>query len=106
MNPKQVRKAAGLSLIQAAVGAGKAENTVRMYEANRGAVSEESRAVLDAFYAGLAPRGSDSQRPTAACPSSRVPSGAKSPQVGSRRAACSTQPPTSSPSDDGSAMTG
>lgn len=63
MSPKEIRKAAGLSLIAAAVGAKKAEATVRLYEADREAVSEASRADLDAFYEGLrasaqaAPRG-------------------------------------------------
>jgi len=53
MQARQVREALGLSLIQVAVGAQKAENTVRLYEANPTAVNRKSRAALDAYYAGL-----------------------------------------------------
>jgi hypothetical protein len=56
MTPREIRKAAGLSLIQAAVGAKKAEATVRLYEADRNGVNDRSRADLDAFYAGLRDR--------------------------------------------------
>ncbi|MGH7296449.1 MAG: helix-turn-helix domain-containing protein [Polyangiaceae bacterium] len=56
--PKQIRKAARLSLIAAAVGAGVSETTCRVYEASRDAVSDEVRARLDAYYKQLAARGS------------------------------------------------
>ena len=54
--PREVRIAAGLSLIAAAVGAGAAEGTTRLYEANPLAVSPKPRARLDAFYSGLRER--------------------------------------------------
>jgi hypothetical protein len=53
MTPRQIREAAGLTLIAAAVGANKAENTVRTYEANPDFVSKKSRRELDAYYATL-----------------------------------------------------
>jgi hypothetical protein len=64
-SPKEIREAAGLSLIAAAVGAGCAEGTTRLFEASRDAVSAKSRARLDAYYSKLeasldgaaAPRG-------------------------------------------------
>jgi hypothetical protein len=55
--PKDIRKAAGLPLIAAAVGAGTSETTTRVYEANRDAVNESSRARLDAWYERLASTG-------------------------------------------------
>jgi hypothetical protein len=58
MNPKEIRNRTGLSLIEAAVHAGASENTTRLYEANREAVSPKLRARLDAFYAGLRARAS------------------------------------------------
>jgi hypothetical protein len=54
--PKEIRKAARLTLIAVAVGAKKAEGTVRVYEANRSAVSEQSREILDEYYLRLAAR--------------------------------------------------
>jgi hypothetical protein len=56
MTPKELRKAAKLSLIAVAVGAKTSENTTRLYEASRKAVSEGPRARLDAFYAELRAR--------------------------------------------------
>ena len=55
-NPRDIRKAAGLPLIAAAVGARTSETTARIYEANRESVNTETRARLDAFYAGLRTR--------------------------------------------------
>ena len=63
MRPKEVRARAGLSLIQAAVLAGKAEGTVRVYEADPEAVSKKSRADLDAVYARLAAASEASSLP-------------------------------------------
>ncbi|MEO8800365.1 MAG: hypothetical protein ABI551_20910 [Polyangiaceae bacterium] len=57
--PKEVRKAAKLSVIAAAVYAGVSETTCRLYEADPGAVSPPSRAKLDAYYARLARAPSD-----------------------------------------------
>lgn len=51
--PKEIRKLLGIPLIAAAVGAKRAENTARLYEANRLAVSEGARADLDRFYVAL-----------------------------------------------------
>jgi hypothetical protein len=51
--PKEIRQAARLSLIAAAVGAGTSETTARVYEANPTAVSASTRAKLDAFYRDL-----------------------------------------------------
>jgi hypothetical protein len=56
LKPREVRKRAGLPLIAAAVGAGVAEATARIYEADRDAVSPGKRAALDAFYARLGER--------------------------------------------------
>jgi hypothetical protein len=56
MTPREIRQHAGLTVIAAAVGAGTAEGTTRLYEANRDAVSQRSRTKLDAFYAGLRAR--------------------------------------------------
>jgi hypothetical protein len=56
MSPKEIRKRAGLSLIEAAVHAGASENTTRLYEADRDAVTPKPRARLDAFYNGLRAR--------------------------------------------------
>ncbi len=54
LTPKELRVRAGLTLIQAAVLACKAEATIRIYEGNREGVSKRSRTDLDAFYARLA----------------------------------------------------
>jgi transcriptional regulator with XRE-family HTH domain len=54
--PREIRKAAHLSLIAAAVHAGVSETTARIYEADRASVSEEKRAQLDTYYARLAGR--------------------------------------------------
>ena len=51
---RAVRLACGLTLIQAAVAAESAEATMRLYEANRSAVSDIKRALLDRYYAKLA----------------------------------------------------
>ena len=51
---RATRLACGLTLIQAAVAAKSAEATMRLYEANRTAVSDIKRAQLDRYYAGLA----------------------------------------------------
>ena len=48
--PKQIRKARGLSLIAAAVGAGVAEATARIFEIDRNAVTDVPREKLDKFY--------------------------------------------------------
>lgn len=50
---RAVRLACGLTLIQAAVAGKSAEATMRLYEANREAVSDIKRAQLDRYYAGL-----------------------------------------------------
>ena len=52
--PREIRKSAGISLTAAAVHAGVAETTARVYELDPGAVSEQKRAQLDSFYSRLA----------------------------------------------------
>ena len=70
MGAKEIRKGRGVSLIAAAVGAGVAEATVRLYEANRDAVTAEKRAALDRYYERLecdesnAPPRSDRPEPS------------------------------------------
>lgn len=55
MKPREIRQAARVSQIQAAVRTGTSEPTVRLYEASRDAVADPvKRAALDAFYAALA----------------------------------------------------
>jgi len=66
MKPKEIRKAAGVSLIAAAVGAGVSETTARIYEANADAVTPEKRARLDSFYASLSERGASEPPPRVA----------------------------------------
>jgi hypothetical protein len=51
--PKEIRRAARMPLVAAAVGAGTAETTARVYEANREGVNVDSREKLDRFYAAL-----------------------------------------------------
>jgi hypothetical protein len=53
-SPRDLRRRAGLTLIKAAVGAGTSENTVRLYDANREAVTIGPRSKLDRFYADVA----------------------------------------------------
>ncbi len=69
MKAKELRKAAGVSLIQAAVAAGVAEGTYRVFEANPDAVSPEKRAKCEAFCAKLARRSTSrpSTPPPVAC---------------------------------------
>jgi transcriptional regulator with XRE-family HTH domain len=52
--PRDIRKRAGWSQDRAAVMAGVSAPTVRLYEANRDAVTPEKRAPLDRIYAQLA----------------------------------------------------
>jgi hypothetical protein len=52
-SPRAARKQAGKSQIQAAVAAGVSEPLVRLYEANRDAVTDAQKRVnLDRIYAG------------------------------------------------------
>jgi len=53
MTPREIRRAAGRSQIVVAVAARVSEPTLRLYEANPGAVTMERRARLDAVYAAL-----------------------------------------------------
>ena len=54
-NAKEIRKNANVSQIRVAVAAGVAEPTVRLYEANPSALSDErKRARLDRVYANIA----------------------------------------------------
>ena len=54
MRPREIRQAAKVSQIQAAVRTGTSEPTVRLYEANPNAIAApDKRAALDAFYAQL-----------------------------------------------------
>ena len=54
LSPRDIRRAAGLPLIAAAVGSHVSETTARVYEADRKAVSPQSRSRLDSFYSKLA----------------------------------------------------
>lgn len=51
--PRDKRRAAKLSQMSVATSAGVSLPTLRLYEANRDAVSEEKRAALDAIYATM-----------------------------------------------------
>lgn len=51
--PRDKRRAAKLSQMSVATSAGVSLPTLRLYEANRDAVSEEKRAALDAVYATM-----------------------------------------------------
>ena len=53
MTPRQLRQAAGLTQIQAAVYAGASPPPLRMYEASRAAPSEPIQRKLDAYYRRL-----------------------------------------------------
>jgi hypothetical protein len=52
-SPKEIRTAAGVSLVVVAVRAKTTEHTARIYEANREAVSQSKREALDRVYAEL-----------------------------------------------------
>lgn len=55
LSPREVRLAAGVTQIQAAVYSGTSEPTVRLYEASPAAVAHpEKRRALDVLYAELA----------------------------------------------------
>ncbi|MCE7895032.1 MAG: hypothetical protein DYH12_35885 [Sorangiineae bacterium PRO1] len=54
MTPREIRKAAGLTIEKTAVYAGVSSPTVRLFEADRLAVTERPRRKLDAYYAQLA----------------------------------------------------
>lgn len=57
MHPREIRLAAHVSQIQAAVRTGTSEPTIRIYEANPDAVvTPAKRSRLDAYYAELARR--------------------------------------------------
>jgi len=51
--PREIRQAHRLPMIRVAAANRRAEVTIRLYEANREAVSVETREQLDAYYAGL-----------------------------------------------------
>ena len=51
--PKSRRVAAGLSQMSVATSAGVSLPTLRLYEANRDAVSAEKRTALDKVYAAM-----------------------------------------------------
>lgn len=63
IRPKEIRKAAGVSLVAAAVHAGVNEATARVFEADEEAVNDSSRAKLRAFYATLAEKPGRSTPP-------------------------------------------
>ncbi|MCE7892307.1 MAG: XRE family transcriptional regulator [Sorangiineae bacterium PRO1] len=50
MSPRDLRKTIGYSIERTAVAAGVTSPTVRLYEANRQAVTEKTRRKLDALY--------------------------------------------------------
>lgn len=70
MTPQQVRQAAGLTQIQAAVYAGVSPPTLRLYERAPDLPAEIQRRRLDAYYqrlaAQLAARSAEPQPPQAA----------------------------------------
>ena len=51
--PREKRKAAGRSQMSVATEAGVSLPTLRLYEANRDAVTEDKRTALDAVYAKM-----------------------------------------------------
>lgn len=57
LTPREKRRSAGKSQIEVAVAAGVSIPTLRLYEADRAAVSEGTRALLDTTYATLRPAG-------------------------------------------------
>ncbi len=54
--PRDKRRAAGISQMTAASSAGVSLPTLRLYEANRDAVTEDKRAALDRVYAAMKPK--------------------------------------------------
>lgn len=59
-SPRDKRKAAGLSQMSVATSAGVSLPTLRMYEADRDAVSDDKRVALDKAYANMKPKGAKS----------------------------------------------
>ena len=55
--PRDKRRAAGLSQMSVATSAGVSLPTLRLYEANRDAVTEDKRAALDKAYAAMKTKG-------------------------------------------------
>ncbi len=56
MSPRQVRRAAGWSLLRVRASTGASEQTIRVYEANRSHVTLNTCQMLDPLYAELAGR--------------------------------------------------
>jgi transcriptional regulator with XRE-family HTH domain len=54
--PREKRRAAGLSQVTVAVSAGVSLPTLRLYEANPNAVTDDKRAALDKAYAAMKPK--------------------------------------------------
>ncbi len=55
--PRDKRRAAGLSQMSVATSAGVSLPTLRLYEANRDAVSDDKRTALDKAYAKMITKG-------------------------------------------------
>ncbi|RYE75462.1 MAG: XRE family transcriptional regulator [Myxococcales bacterium] len=70
MSPREIRKARGLTVERAAVAGGVTSPTLRMYEANRDAVSDATRRKLDVVYEGW--RASLPAAPNPSAPTSRA----------------------------------